>query len=146
MFANENNLPGIRLAPGIWTDRSELRFAFCRSSGPGGQNVNKVNTKTELRVNARAIHGLSDTARRRLAKLAGRRLTANGDILLISERQRTQEANRTACLARLRGLVLSAQVEPIQRRNTRPTRGSQQRRLESKKMHSRIKRIRNAQW
>jgi ribosome-associated protein len=146
MFTNKNNLPGVTLAPGIWTDRSELRFAFSRSSGPGGQNVNKVNTKTELRVNAQAIHGLSDTALKRLTKLAGRRLTANGDILLISERQRTQEANRTACLTRLREMVFLAQVEPIRRRKTRPTRGSQERRIESKKMRGHIKRTRSAQW
>ncbi len=146
MFTNETNLPGVRLAPGIWTDRSELRFAFSRSSGPGGQNVNKVNTKTELRVNVLAIHGLTETALKRLTKLAGRRLTADGDILLISERERTQEANRTACLMRLREMVIAALVEPIRRRKTRPTRGSQQRRMESKKLRSRIKRTRSAQW
>lgn len=146
MFTGGPNLPGVQLAPGIWTDRSEIRFAFSRASGPGGQNVNKVNSKTELRVNPMAIHGLSEAALKRLTAAAGRRITAEGDILLISDRERTQESNRTACLQRLREMVLAAQIEPRRRRKTRPTRGSQEKRMDAKKLRSRVKRARSTQW
>src|SRR3954469_10947044 len=83
-------LPGIELGPGVWTDREQLRFGFSRSSGPGGQNVNKVNTKTELRVNLSALHGMSDRALARLRASAGRKLTAGDEILLTADSERTQ--------------------------------------------------------
>ena len=137
-------LPGIELAPGVWTDRTELRFAFSRSSGPGGQNVNKVNTKTELRIRPEALHGLSEAALTRLRGLAGRRVTADGDLLLVAESERTQESNRHICLQKLRDLLIAAAHEPKIRRKTRPSRGSRQRRLDSKHAHSDKKRQRSA--
>src|SRR3954468_7106567 len=91
-------LPGIELGPGVWTDREQLRFGFSRSSGPGGQNVNKVNTKTELRVSLSALHGMSDRAISRLRSEAGRKITAENDVLLTADTERTQESNRHACL------------------------------------------------
>src|SRR3954464_15389506 len=94
MISSGTFVPGIELGPGVWTDREQLRFGFSRSSGPGGQNVNKVNTKTELRIALSAMHGLSDRALPRLRSPAGRRITAEDDILLTADAERTQESNR----------------------------------------------------
>src|SRR5438552_12076386 len=105
MTATASFLPGIELGPGVWADSYQLRFGFSRASGPGGQNVNKVNTKTELRIALSAIHGMSDRALSRLRTLAGRRITADDDILLTADAERTQESNRRACLEKLRGLI-----------------------------------------
>jgi ribosome-associated protein len=126
-------VPGIELGPGVWTDREQLRFGFSRSSGPGGQNVNKVNTKTELRVSLAAIHGMSDRALARMRTLAGRKLMADGDVLLTADTQRTQESNRRACLEKLRDLISKALVEPKKRKKSKPSKAAKKRRLESKK-------------
>jgi ribosome-associated protein len=137
-------VPGIELAPGgIWTDREQLRFGFSRASGPGGQNVNKVNTKTELRVSVSAIHGMSDRALGRLRALAGRRMTTEGDILLTADSERTQESNRRACLEKLRALIVEARVEPKVRKKSKPSKGAKKRRLESKKRQGEKKKSRN---
>jgi ribosome-associated protein len=125
-------LPGIELGPGVWTDREQLRFGFSRSSGPGGQNVNKVNTKTELRVGVAALHGMSDRAISRLKIMAKRRLV-DGDLLFTADKERTQESNRRACLEKLRELIVEALVEPKVRRKTKPGRGAKERRLDAKK-------------
>ncbi|MEI8195327.1 MAG: alternative ribosome rescue aminoacyl-tRNA hydrolase ArfB [Phycisphaerae bacterium] len=138
-----SNLPGIELAPQVWTDREQLRFGFSRASGPGGQNVNKVNTKTELRVRVEALHGLSDRAIARLHVLAKNRITADGDLLLTADNQRTQEANRQACLKKLRTLIETAQVEPKIRRKTKPSRSSKRKRVETKRVHSAKKKLRS---
>jgi len=137
-------LPGIELGPGVWTDREQLRFGFSRASGPGGQNVNKVNTKTELRIGLAAMHGMSDRAVARLRLLAGRRITADGDILLTADAERTQESNRRACMEKLRDLIEQAIVEPKIRRKSKPSKGAKKRRLESKKRQGEKKRQR--QW
>ena len=139
-------LPGVELAPSVWTDRTELRFGFSRSSGPGGQNVNKVNTKTELRVRLTSLHGLSDRALVRLRLSAGKRLTAEGDLLIVSETQRTQEGNRRACLDKLRILIVAAQHEPKIRRKTKPSKGAKVRRLDSKKKNSAKKKLRTERF
>ena len=136
-------LPGIELGPKVWTDREQLRFGFSRSSGPGGQNVNKVNTKTELRIALAALHGMSDRAATRLRTLAGRRLTAEGDLLLTADAQRTQESNRRACLEKLRDLIAQALVEPKIRKKSKPSKGSKKRRLESKKKQGEKKKSRS---
>jgi ribosome-associated protein len=136
-------VPGIELGPGVWTDREQLRFGFSRSSGPGGQNVNKVNTKTELRVAMAALHGLSDRALGRLRNLAGRRMTAEGDIMLTADKERTQESNRRACLEKLRELIEEALVEPKVRRKSKPGKGAKKRRLESKKRQGEKKKSRS---
>jgi len=136
-------VPGIELGPGVWTDREQLRFGFSRSSGPGGQNVNKVNTKTELRVGLTALHGMSDKALERLKALAGRKMTAEGDVLLTADTERTQESNRRACLEKLRDLIIQAMVEPKIRKKSKPSKGSKKRRLESKKKQGEKKKARS---
>ena len=136
-------LPGIELGPKVWTDREQLRFGFSRSSGPGGQNVNKVNTKTELRVSLAALHGMSERAAARLRALAGRRLTAEGDLLITADAERTQESNRRACLEKLRELIGAALIEPKVRKKSKPSKGSKKRRLESKKKQGEKKKARS---
>jgi ribosome-associated protein len=129
----------VELAPGVSAPSSALRFQFSRSGGPGGQNVNKLNTKAELWLSVDAIVGLTHRARQRLVALAGKRLTQSGEIHLASESERTQEGNRSSVLQRLRELIVSAAHEPKPRRKTKPTRASKRRRLESKRSRSQIK-------
>jgi ribosome-associated protein len=143
MTTTTSFVPGIELGSGVWTDREQLRFGFSRSSGPGGQNVNKVNTKTELRVNLAALHGMSDRALARFRTLAGRRLLDDGDILLTADTQRTQESNRRACLEKLRDLINLALVEPKKRKKSKPSKAAKKRRLESKKKLSDKKKSRS---
>jgi ribosome-associated protein len=127
------------LAPGVTAPASALRWQFARSSGPGGQNVNKVNTKAELWLTVAGIVGMSDRAIGRLRALAGKRLTATDEIHIAADTERTQEANREAALDRLRELLVRATHEPKPRRKTKPSRAARQRRLDSKKRRSDIK-------
>jgi ribosome-associated protein len=131
--------PGVELAPGIYAPESAVRFQYARSSGPGGQNVNKVNTKAEVWVVAAAMVGLTDAARARLRQMAGRRWTAAGEIHIASDSERRQELNREEVLMRLRELLLQAMHEPRKRRKTKPSRASKRRRLEGKRHRSEIK-------
>src|SRR5260221_10481962 len=85
---------GVELAPGVFAPESAIRFQYARSSGPGGQNVNKVNTKAEVWVAVVALTGLTDAARARLQQFAGRRLTAAGEIHIAADTERSQESNR----------------------------------------------------
>ena len=130
---------GIELAPGVYVSPSALRWQFARSSGPGGQNVNKVNTKAELWVAIDAITGLNDRGKARLEQLAGRRLTAGREIHVSSDAERTQEANRAAVRERLRELLVRATHEPKRRRKTKPGKAARERRLQSKKRRSETK-------
>jgi len=143
MSGTSTFLPGIELGPGVWTDREQLRFGFSRSSGPGGQNVNKVNTKTELRVNISALHGISDRALGRLRTLAGRKLLPEGDLLITADSQRTQESNRRACLEKLRELIEQSLIEPKVRKKSKPSKGAKKRRLETKKRQGEKKKARS---
>ena len=129
----------IELAAGVRIAAGELRFHFARSGGPGGQNVNKVNSKAELRLRPEALQGLSGAALHRLKAAHGGKITVDGELLLVAEAERSQYANRQACLEKLRAIVTAAQKEPKVRRKTRPTKGSRERRLDSKKAHSRVK-------
>jgi ribosome-associated protein len=132
---------GVELAPGIRVPESAMRFQFARSGGPGGQSVNKVNTKAELWIplDALARGGMSGRAISRLRTLAGRRLTDAGELHLSSDTERTQPANRAAVMERLRELLVSALHEPKPRRKTKPSRASKLRRLESKRRRSDVK-------
>ena len=130
------------IAPGIAIPDDELEFDYIRSPGPGGQNVNKVATAVQLRVNAGASSILDDWSRTRLATLAGRRMTRSGWLVLSAHRHRTQENNRRDALERLAALITEARTRPKPRRATKPTRGSKERRLEGKKQRTVIKQMR----
>ena len=124
---------GEEIAPGVHAPPDALRFQYARSSGPGGQNVNKLNTKVELWVKVDGLLGLHPEALDRLKVQAVNRITKLGELHLSSDESRSQEANRQEVLSRLRELILEAKRRPKKRRPTRPTRGSRQRRLDEKK-------------
>jgi ribosome-associated protein len=132
----------IRITDRISIDEQELEERFVRASGPGGQNVNKLSTAVQLRFDARRSSSLPDDMRARLERLAGKRLTREGVIVIIAQRHRTQERNRQDALDRLTELLRAAAVRPVPRRPTRPTKGSRERRLETKKRRSSIKGLR----
>lgn len=123
---------GVPLAPGVRVPETAIGLAFVRSSGPGGQNVNKRATKCQLRIALDAIP-LSAAARARLVALAGSSLTDAGEILIQDDSTRSAARNREACMDRLRELVVRALVAPKKRRPTKPSRGAVQRRIDDKK-------------
>jgi ribosome-associated protein len=127
------------LAPGVSVAPTGIRMQFSRGGGPGGQNVNKVNTKAELWIALGQISGLTLAALERLRTLAGRRLTLSDELHVISEVHRTQEANRKEIFARVRELILQARREPKRRRKTRPSAASRKKRLDSKRHRGEIK-------
>src|SRR5882757_10407272 len=129
----------IQITAGIAIDETEIAESFIHASGAGGQNVNKVATAVQLRFDVRRSPSLPDAVRERLERLAGKRLTRDGVIVISAQRHRTQERNRQDALDRLIELIEHAAVAPIPRRKTKPTRGSRERRLESKKRRSTIK-------
>ena len=132
----------IEITPSIYIDEQEVEFAFIRSAGPGGQNVNKVSTAVQLRFNLGESTSLPPEVKQRLARLAGRRLTSK-EILVIEARQhRTQEQNRQAAQDRLVRLIRMALEPPHPRHKTRPTRASIARRLETKRKRGETKRQR----
>jgi ribosome-associated protein len=121
---------------------NELHFSAIQSAGPGGQNVNKVATAVQLRVDVAHSPSLPEDVRQRLLRLAGSRLTDDGVLIVQASRYRTQEQNRQDALDRLEALVRQASIPPKIRRPTRPTLASRQRRLESKRRRSETKRLR----
>ena len=136
--------PGrISLGPHAFVQESNLEFNFIRGSGPGGQAVNKVASAVQLRVPVTAIIGLNEHAQDRLRRLAGQRLVADDHLLIQSRTHRSQSDNRRACLARLTQLVTEAARPPRRRKPTKPSRGSIERRLESKKQRGEKKQRRN---
>jgi ribosome-associated protein len=118
---------------------SELSFSFSRSSGPGGQNVNKVNSKATLRWNARHSASLPEGVRQRLLSRYGRRLTVEGELIVVSQRYRDQGRNVADCLAKLREMIRSVATPPKPRKPSRPTHGSKVRRLTNKRVQSQRK-------
>jgi ribosome-associated protein len=125
--------------PGVVVPADALSMQASRSGGPGGQNVNKVSSKVELRVELERIAGLDAGAIGRLRALTAGRLDAEGRLLVVSQRSRDQRANLEDAREKVRALVLRALEVPRRRRPTRPTRGSTERRLAEKKRHGRQK-------
>jgi ribosome-associated protein len=134
----------LRVDGSISIDEREVEERFIRASGPGGQNVNKVATAVQLRFDVRHSPSLPAEVRARLERLAGRRLTREGVLVISAQRHRTQEANRQDALDRLIELIRRAAVRPIPRRPTKPTKASRERRLETKKRRSAVKGLRQA--
>jgi ribosome-associated protein len=151
---------GTAIAPGIRVPDSALRFSFSRASGPGGQNVNKVSTRAELRIDLDAIP-LPPRAKARLRTLAGSRIvgaqtaieeledgrtrevTRGGELIITSGEHRSQSQNKSECMDRLRELLIEAMHEPKHRRATKPSRGSIERRITEKKSRGEIKKRRS---
>ena len=132
----------IRVTRSISIDPADITEQFIRSPGPGGQNVNKVATAVQLRFDAAASASLSDEVRARLTRLAGRRMTAAGVLVIEARRYRTRERNRKDALVRLVELIRRAAVRPKPRRPTAPTPASRKRRLQTKRLRSQAKSLR----
>ena len=133
-------MDGLQITPTLRLAESELEERFIAAAGPGGQNVNKVATAVQLRFDALHCPALTAAVRSRLAVLAGRRMTAEGILVIAANRHRTQERNRADARERLAELIRAAAVAPVHRVKTRPTLGSKRRRLEAKSARSTIKR------
>lgn len=132
----------IRLGPGIIISDDDLQWEFIRSSGPGGQNVNKVSTAVQLRFDVAGSPALSDELKTRIQQLSGKRMTSEGTLIITARRFRSQERNREDALARLQDLVSQALVKPGRRIRTRPTAASRAERIESKRRTARKKSMR----
>ncbi len=120
----------------------EVRFEFIRASGPGGQNVNKVASAVQLRFDVRNSQSLPPEIRDHLLRLAGKRATSSGEIIIEARRFRTQQRNREDAMQRLMHLVELASIPPKVRHKTRPTKASELKRLQQKKHRSQLKRLR----
>lgn len=132
----------IEITNTISIEESELEWSFIRASGPGGQNVNKVATAAQLRFDLAHSPSLPDDVRARATKLAGKRLTSDGVLIITTQRYRSQERNRHDAITQLVDLLRQAAIPPKRRRKTQPTRASKEKRLESKRQRSQIKRER----
>jgi ribosome-associated protein len=130
----------MQITPTIAIDDSELEERFVRSSGPGGQNVNKVSTAVQLRFDVNRSPSLSDDVRARLRRLAGSRMTTEGVLVIDARARRTQAENREDARARLAALVRQAAIPPKRRTKTKPTRASKEQRLSSKRNRAETKR------
>jgi ribosome-associated protein len=130
----------IRITDNIIIDEKEIKEDFIRASGPGGQNVNKVATAVHLRFDVNNSPSLPDDVRERLVRLAGRRITGDGILIIKAGRFRTQDRNRQDAIDRLVDLIRKASVIPKSRRRTSPTLSSRKRRMEGKRRRGDIKR------
>ena len=132
----------IHITDTISIDESELSESFVRASGPGGQNVNKVSSAVQLRFNVRHSRSLPNDVALRLMRLAGKRLTEEGLIVIIAQQHRTQERNREDARDRLFTMIREAAVRPTPRRRTKVPKAQRRERLEAKKHRSGIKNLR----
>jgi len=136
-------MPELKVTGSIVIDESEIEERFIQASGPGGQNVNKVATAVQLRFDVAGSRSLPQAVKARLATLAGRRLSADGILVIDARRHRTQERNRADARERLVELIARAAIPVVKRVPTRPTLASKRRRIEGKKRRSAIKRTRS---
>ncbi len=134
----------IRVTPSITIDENEIKMTFICSSGPGGQNVNKVATAVQIRFDVGNSPSLPPDVRKRMIRLAGKRITENGVLILTGRRFRTQEQNRLDAIKRLIALIRTAAEKPKIRRRTKPPIGSKVKRLETKLQRGRRKQLRKA--
>jgi ribosome-associated protein len=132
----------LRVAEGVEIPDSELSLAFVRAAGPGGQNVNKVATAAQLRFDLEGSAALASGVKARLRALSGRRLTADGTILIVARNHRTQEGNRREAEGRLIELIRRALIAPKPRKPSRPPPAARERRLEGKRRVRQTKRLR----
>ena len=132
------------ITPDIVIPDEELEWKFIRSSGPGGQNVNKVASAAQLRFLLPQNTSLPVTVRNRLRRIAGQKLIDDGSILFKSMSERSQDQNRRAALERLEAMIRAAMIEPKIRKKTRPTKAAKERRIESKKLRGATKQQRSA--
>ena len=132
----------LQITPTLEIADWELTETFTRASGPGGQNVNKVSTAVELRFEAERSPSLTGSVKSRLKRLAGRRWTLDGSLIIRAEEERSQARNRAIARERLAELIRKALVAPKRRIATRPTLGSKKRRLKSKKERGEVKALR----
>jgi|SRR5688572_897031 ribosome-associated protein len=134
----------IPVTDAIVLDDREIEESFIRASGPGGQNVNKVSSAVQLRFDVAGSASLPDAVRTRLKRLAGKRLTQDGVLVITAQRFRSQEQNRQDALERLKSLIRQAATPPRPRRPTRPTLASKRRRLEGKSRRAALKSLRTS--
>ena len=126
----------IQITPAIEINQREIQLEFIRASGPGGQKVNKVATAVQLRFDAANSPSLPDEVRRRLIRLAGKRMTEDGVLVIHARRFRSQDRNRRDAIDRLIALIRKASIQPKSRLKTKPSKASKERRLEAKRLRS----------
>lgn len=134
----------IRITGSLAIDPEEIQESFVRAAGPGGQHVNTTSTAVQLRFDVRRSPSLPDDVRQRLERLAGRRLTRDGVLVLVAQGQRSQLRNREEALARLVELILEATHKPVPRVKTKVSKAAKRRRVDDKKRHGTVKALRRA--